>query len=429
MMKKRIQALAIGIVAILGTALVAPVEASRGGYEDYLRALSIRESSGDFTVINGSGYMGGYQIGEAALVDIGWVSNDGNAFNNNYRSYGWTSAAGAYGVRSYTDFINNRQAQEYAIRRYNQVQWGYIGAKNLYQYVGTTVNGILMTESGMLAGAHLVGAGALSQFLKSNGRNVPRDGNNTPITHYISKFNGYDTPFGSAGEGIDADDPIFGDPGALPDGGGAIHTGSGAGGRERTLFSDGGVAVDDEDSFYEWAGMDHSGGAGENGYYEYAMPCAPVVEDGITEAATSGFEHTRSGVAKDILQPASVTLASCLDDILNSGLSIFVQFKPPNLKDLVDGIANRICDKMNDVFEGATKDLTDSLNFEQFGIKMGVRTRVRKGQDSAISVSGTFTDFITGDRDRRTLDIGEGNRGLSDDAREDPIEALRGIME
>ena len=68
----------------------------------------------------------------------------------------------------------------------------YIKALRLDKYVGKTIKGIYITESGLIAGAHLLGVGNVKKFLKSNGRKIPRDGYGTPITEYLSRFSGYD---------------------------------------------------------------------------------------------------------------------------------------------------------------------------------------------------------------------------------------------
>jgi len=49
----------------------------------------------------------------------------------------------------------------------------------------------------MLAATHLLGAGALAEYVKSDGKVDLRDPYGTPIGIYISRLNGYDVPFGS----------------------------------------------------------------------------------------------------------------------------------------------------------------------------------------------------------------------------------------
>jgi hypothetical protein len=70
----------------------------------------------------------------------------------------------------------------------------YLG-EYLSEFEGKMINGIKITKSGLLAGSHLVGAGAIKQFLDSNGQFVPKDGNGVPVTDYIKKFGGYHLTF------------------------------------------------------------------------------------------------------------------------------------------------------------------------------------------------------------------------------------------
>ncbi len=159
----------------------------KGNYEDFLRALGYRESGGRYGIVNKYGYLGKYQMGEAALKDAGYYKGDRTRKNDWIGE--WT---GKDGVWSKEDFLRNPRAQERAIREFHRKMWSYIKALGLDKYVGKTIGGILITESGLLGGAHLLGAGNLKKFLKSNGRIVPTDGHGTPITEYIKKFANYD---------------------------------------------------------------------------------------------------------------------------------------------------------------------------------------------------------------------------------------------
>lgn len=171
-------------------------------YSDYLSALCTRESGCNPSSINDSGYIGNFQMGEAALIDAGYYIKDGTK-NNDWKGQ-WT---GKNGINELADFYASPAKQTQAINDYNAKQWGYIKANGSDQYLGKTINGILMTESGLLAGAHLVGAGGLHKFLASGGTVVPKDGNQVTVTNYIAKFNGYNiapisgnvTPGGQSG--------------------------------------------------------------------------------------------------------------------------------------------------------------------------------------------------------------------------------------
>ena len=155
-------------------------------YSDYLAALCTQESGCNPSSINRYGFIGSYQMGEAALIDAGYYLKDGTK-NNDWKG-SWT---GKNGINSLADFYASPAIQTQAINDYNAKQWRYILADGANQYLGQTINGILITESGLLAGAHLVGHAGLLTFLASGGSVVPKDANNVLVTNYIHKFSGY----------------------------------------------------------------------------------------------------------------------------------------------------------------------------------------------------------------------------------------------
>ena len=159
--------------------------------QQYLDALAIKESSGDHFVQNSSGYTGKYQMGEAAMVALGIYKETKNV---NYYNNDWSGIfkKNKFGITSLWDYRTSPEKQDQLIVAYKKIEWGYIKHFKLDEYVGKTINGIKITKSGMLAGTHLVGIGGLKVFLESNGTKIPKDGNNTPITEYLSKFANYD---------------------------------------------------------------------------------------------------------------------------------------------------------------------------------------------------------------------------------------------
>jgi len=60
---------------------------------------------------------------------------------------------------------------------------------NTFGYIG--INGVLVTESGILAAAHLAGPGAVKKFLRSNGKTAFADGYGTTIEEYMQKFKSF----------------------------------------------------------------------------------------------------------------------------------------------------------------------------------------------------------------------------------------------
>ena len=132
--------------------------------EKFLDAIGHRESTNRYDVVNPWGYMGRYQFGKSTLKGLG------------------------YDV-SRKEFLSNPKLQEeamMALLNHNK--------EKLQKYIdifdGKTINGIYITESGILAAAHLGGQGSVKRYFK-NGK-VFRDGNGTKITSYMDKFSGYD---------------------------------------------------------------------------------------------------------------------------------------------------------------------------------------------------------------------------------------------
>ena len=68
----------------------------------------------------------------------------------------------------------------------------WILRKEIEAYSGRVINGVEITESGIVAAAHLSGAGSVKKYLKSNGRNGFKDGFGTSLRSYIKKFASYD---------------------------------------------------------------------------------------------------------------------------------------------------------------------------------------------------------------------------------------------
>lgn len=67
----------------------------------------------------------------------------------------------------------------------------YILRKDIKRTVGKTINGIKITESGILAAAHLSGAGNVKKYLRSNGTECFSDAYGATIQSYLRKFASY----------------------------------------------------------------------------------------------------------------------------------------------------------------------------------------------------------------------------------------------
>ena len=58
-------------------------------------------------------------------------------------------------------------------------------------FIGDSINGVVITKSGMIAASHLGGAGSLQKFLNSNGKINKKDVLGTSIYDYLKKFSYY----------------------------------------------------------------------------------------------------------------------------------------------------------------------------------------------------------------------------------------------
>ena len=86
------------------------------------------------------------------------------------------------------EFLNSPKIQEEAMQRllvYNKKKL----QKYIDKYNGKIVRGILVTESGILAAAHLGGAGSVKKWFRTG--KVRKDGNGVKITSYMVRFGGY----------------------------------------------------------------------------------------------------------------------------------------------------------------------------------------------------------------------------------------------
>ena len=149
--------------------------------EDYLRlsvpftgkyfigfreAIGFKESQGEYHKINSLGYMGKYQFGRETLQSIG--------------------------ISDSAVFLKSPKLQEKAfVTLLAKNKWAL--QDEIEKYSGRTISGVKITESGILAAAHLGGAGSVKRFLKSNGKRKCKDNYGTSVMTYMRDFGGYET--------------------------------------------------------------------------------------------------------------------------------------------------------------------------------------------------------------------------------------------
>lgn len=135
-------------------------------YLAFREAVGFKESGGDYQVINEFGYLGKYQFGRGTLVLIG--------------------------ITDLNLFLNSPELQELAFYA-NASRNKWILRRDIARFENKIINGVKITESGILAAAHLGGPGNVKKYLRSGGRISFNDGFGTSLQHYLKKFAGYDT--------------------------------------------------------------------------------------------------------------------------------------------------------------------------------------------------------------------------------------------
>jgi len=134
--------------------------------QGFKEALGFKESQGDYFTVNTFGYLGKYQFGKETLKMIG--------------------------IYNPALFLKNPELQEKAFMA-NLKRNKWILRNDIKRFAGKKIGGVEITESGILAAAHLAGAGNVKKYLRSYGKTDFADGYGTTVRAYLKKFKGYDT--------------------------------------------------------------------------------------------------------------------------------------------------------------------------------------------------------------------------------------------
>jgi hypothetical protein len=135
-------------------------------YVAFKEAVGFKESQGNYFTVNDFGYLGKYQFGAETLQLIG--------------------------INNPEVFLYSPELQERAfLANLQRNKW--ILRKDIKKYDGKVINNLKITESGILAAAHLAGPGSVQRFLRSHGRDNVSDAFGSSVAYYIKRFSGYDT--------------------------------------------------------------------------------------------------------------------------------------------------------------------------------------------------------------------------------------------
>lgn len=147
--------------------VIIPVKVPNVGksFTGFAQKMAYKESRGMLHLVNPYGYMGKYQFGRSTLRTVG--------------------------IYDFQEFLRNPEWQDEAFKALiARNKWEL--RKEIQKYSGRVINGVEITESGLIAAAHLGGASSVKKYLRSNGRNGFKDGFGTSLSSYIRKFSNYD---------------------------------------------------------------------------------------------------------------------------------------------------------------------------------------------------------------------------------------------
>ena len=168
-------------------------------HKDFLDAIGFKESGNRYDIVNRYGYMGKYQFGKRTLRGLGFKESRGNYATVNIYGYLRKYQFGKntlklIGIEDSEEFLNNSYLQEQAFNA-NVSRNKWILRKDIKRFQGIQIKGVQITESGILAAAHLAGAGNVKKYLRSGGSLSFCDAFGTSIEYYLKIFSGYDTYF------------------------------------------------------------------------------------------------------------------------------------------------------------------------------------------------------------------------------------------
>ncbi len=131
----------------------------------FREAVGFKESQGNYNTTNTLGYLGKYQFGAGTLKLLG--------------------------VHNTKSFLGNPAIQE-KVFQLNVERNKWILRRYIKSFVGKKINGIVISESGIIAAAHLAGAGNVKKYLRSYGKTDFSDAYGSNIAYYMKRFSEFD---------------------------------------------------------------------------------------------------------------------------------------------------------------------------------------------------------------------------------------------
>jgi hypothetical protein len=163
--------------------------------KELLKMNSKLESNNKWNVANKYGYLGKYQIGRSALLDLGYDSVWVEEIRNSIYSVDDTVLVDdKIKIRNFYYFdltlFPPEKQEEVILKLLAKNEKVYL-KKHIRKYVGKEVGGVRITKAGILS-ASFLGFGYVDQYLKSDGKINPADGNGHTIKDRLKRFQNYE---------------------------------------------------------------------------------------------------------------------------------------------------------------------------------------------------------------------------------------------
>jgi len=161
----------LGVIEYRSLSDVVNREFHESEFSRFINDLGLSESGNNWLSINQIGCFGEWQFDESTLNYLGYRKVTLKRFKSNPE-------------------IFPRDLQLQALKTLIKVNLTFL--MDYEHFIGDTINGVVVTKSGMIAASHLGGAGSLQKFLDSNGLINKQDILGTSIYDYLKKFSSYD---------------------------------------------------------------------------------------------------------------------------------------------------------------------------------------------------------------------------------------------
>lgn len=152
---------------VVAFSLLLPIAAKA----DYNSNTAKLEGGDSYSIFNGNGgsAVGKYQITAGTWNQLGYFQYDGSGSKGDWSNYTATDKARAAGVNGLDDLrysSSGAALQDQANNDLAAQNWSSMSSQTR-GLVGQTINGVEITQDGLLGAAHFLGAGALNDWVES----------------------------------------------------------------------------------------------------------------------------------------------------------------------------------------------------------------------------------------------------------------------